>query len=72
MSASFHPAGVAADVVDDRDLDGMDGGRLLVELAATRRRLGAVQARQLRVLALLEASPPKAALAGTDDKHWVR
>ncbi len=34
--------------------------------------MGAVQARQLRVLALLEASPPKAALAGTDDKHWVR
>lgn len=50
----------------------LSSDELLDALAESERRLAAVQAEQLQILALLERRPSSLTLPGTDDKHWVR
>src|SRR5690348_12526763 len=55
-----------------RELRELSGDALLDALAASERRLAAVQAEQLQILALLEQQPSTVSVSGYEDKHWVR
>ena len=54
------------------DLADLSGEQLLDALEDVTAQLAAAQARQVRVLAALQARPPAATLPGCADKDWVR